>query len=324
MYDEGKVVSDLEKEIEEMEKALFTEAEDEGHPQEEESEESEGTATTDFEDTLNTEAPSFEEEVGVATEEKRTKKTRVSWKNRYRDLQSYADSRDNEYKSRIQSTEEQNLILLKRLESLESKKESPVTEMSSYFTQEDKDMLGEDTVSSLSSATEKAIEERLAPLKSQLKSETTRRIKAEEKRLKDSRTSTYNEFLDELNSLVPDYKKYNADRGFNQWLALRAEGSKVSRSVLLRNAESAGDAERVSQFFDAYKKLTTNPNEEVLKAQVAPDSSSSPATTTDKRKKMWTRTEWEETYDKVRFMSRDKGSKLMEALDDALLDGRVR
>lgn len=316
----------LEKEIEELNKMIFTEETSEEHPEQIDTEEEEITA--DLSDEVTQEVEDFEELTEVEVVEEEKPKKRVSWKKRYQDLQSFADSRKNVLESQVRGYKEEMLALKEQVDSLKDAiaEKHPTTKMNTLFSQEDIDMLGEDTVNSLSSATERVLEERLNPLKSELQKEKERRREAEKKQLINDKKVAYSKFLGKLGELAPNYESLNKDVGFNQWLALGDEHSGYPRSKLLLDAERSGNVFEVARMFNDYNKLI-NPNEEVLRAQVAPNSSSSAATPmTNRKKKVWTTDEIDIVYEKIRTgkIPSDKAQKFKDVIQDAVLDGRVQ
>lgn len=318
MVDESK----LAKEIEELENTIFGEVEVEEHSKETELEVEEIIESLSTDNTLDTEDSEINTELIV--EEEKPKK-RTNWRKRYTDLQSYADSTKYEMSQELREMQEQLHFANQEVETLKAKEKRPKSSLSELLTQQDKDMLGDETVDSLSSATKKVIDQSVNPLKEELKKERERRHLAEQKSMQDAKRVEYVEFEEELIKLSPEYAELNKDQKFTRWLSMKDTYSKASRFSLLRHAEKGRDALAVSRFFNEYLELTA-PKVDDLREQVAPNSSSSTSIPGNTKDKVWTKAEMDSTYAAIRSgeVSHEKGLKLMSAIEDAVLSGRVQ
>jgi hypothetical protein len=70
--------------------------------------------------------------------------------------------------------------------------------------------------------------------------------------------STEQSFWSTLNAMVPDWRDVNADPGFHGWLLEVDPLSGLSRQTFLDNAQRSFDAQRVAQFFNAWKGSAGN------------------------------------------------------------------
>lgn len=125
----------------------------------------------------------------------------------------------------------------------------------SAFSQEDRDVLGEETVGNVEKAIHQAVSSATAPLQSEL----LQMKKAERDRLRRAaqanQQSAYNAFTQRLSELVPDYPTINVDPDFVKWLKEVSPYSGAVRMTHFHQAENAGDVERVAQFFVEFKQL---------------------------------------------------------------------
>lgn len=135
------------------------------------------------------------------------------------------------------------------------------------------------------------------------------------------------DFYDSLTDKVPDWSKINADKSFHKWLDEADELTGSRRQDLLSQAEMARDAERVAKFFKAFvkasKKQVADTNM-ALEGQVAPNNTKAP--NTPPSKKLWTRGEIREFYERVRRgQISDKEAVTIESdIHAASIEGRVR
>jgi len=134
-------------------------------------------------------------------------------------------------------------------------------------------------------------------------------------------------FFEKLNAMVPDWMEINEDKEFHSWLDQYDDLAGRRRQDLLADAEGAKDATRVANFFNAWKKtqairkVTANRN---LESQVVP--SSTQTNTKPPGKKIWTRSEIAEFYQRAR--SGEIDPKQMVAIEAdihaAQLEKRIR
>ena len=120
----------------------------------------------------------------------------------------------------------------------------------SAFNEDVVDILGEDAVNAIRNSL-KAAQDEVRDLKAQLQNKETEDYEDRAKRLSDSNVE---DFMRNLNRLVPDLQEMNMDEGFNDWL--RSPGPYgIERLKLLHDAQSEFDYEKVAQFFTEYKQL---------------------------------------------------------------------
>lgn len=135
------------------------------------------------------------------------------------------------------------------------------------------------------------------------------------------------DFFTSLSDKVSDWAKINDDKAFHKWLDETDELTGMRRQDLLSQAEQARDAERVAKFFKAFKKTSNRQATETntaLETQLAPNNTKTPSTPS--AKKLWTRAEIKEFYDRMRRgQVPDKDAVAIEAdIHAASIEGRVR
>lgn len=271
---------------------------------------------------------------------------RRSWKtdfleleNRYVKLRQASDHHKFETKQQMAGLQERLLGAQEDVEKLKSyiteKNASQKGSINDVFSQEDIDVLGEGTVTSVHNAINNAVGAATQPLQTELLAMK----KAERDRLRGqaetNRSQAYTSFTGKLADLVPDYAKINMEPGFVTWLKQNSPYSGAPRMTHFRQAENAGDVERVAQFFVEYKQLMNAP-QQLLEQSVTPSGQggggAAPRTNNppqqDPDKKLYSMAFINQFYDddiagkyKGRENLRDK---LDAEIDQALTDGRVR
>lgn len=267
---------------------------------------------------------------------------RRSWKtdfleldNRYKLLRQASDRHKFETKQQMAAYQEQ---LLRSQEEVEHLKQMVVqmqqqAPQESPFSQEDIDVLGEGTVNSMQAAIRSAVEGATKPLQAEL----LQMKKAERDRLRASaqsnRDQAYSSFTQRLADLVPDYPSINVDPDFIKWLKEVSPYSGAQRMTHFHQAESAGDVERVAQFFVEFKQLKMR-GRQLLEESVTPSGkgggSAAPSTKRSEKpgEKIFSMAFINKFYDDDiagKYRGREAlRDKLDAEIDQALKDGRVR
>lgn len=136
-----------------------------------------------------------------------------------------------------------------------------------------------------------------------------------------------NDFFRSLTALVPDWEALNTDSNFIKWLEEVDELTGQTKQVLLSQAEQTRDATRVAKFFTSFKKASqswaANANHS-LESQVAPATNKSPDTPPSK--KVWTRGEINEFYNRLRKgqVSDTEAIAIEADITAASIEGRIR
>jgi hypothetical protein len=193
----------------------------------------------------------------------------------------------------------------------ETTKEDPYEGL---FTEEEKDLVGEETLAALKKAQDAALNSRLKPLQDQIEAERKRRIEIEKQQLEREKTELNVSFRQKLERLVPDYKKVDLDPKFGKWMAEPDEVSGYPRINMFKAAQSAGDVGRVAEFFKEYIKLTT-PEDKLAKKVTPAPANATPATPQKPKTSGLTLKEINKFYDDVtrgKYRSRPKEQQEME------------
>ena len=135
------------------------------------------------------------------------------------------------------------------------------------------------------------------------------------------------DFYTRLGQLVPDWVAVNENKSFHKWLAERDDLTGLERQEMLTQAEAEKSPERVSAFFNAFKKQTQSAVAQAsqrLETQVAPSAMSSDGPPPGKR--IWTRSQIADFYGQVRRgeLSDEKAVAIESEIQSASLEGRVR
>lgn len=134
-------------------------------------------------------------------------------------------------------------------------------------------------------------------------------------------------FFKSLTELVPDWEALNANDNFLKWLDEVDELTGETRQSLLSKAENQRDPVRAAKFFNLFKKTSQSwaassntSMEQQLVPPVNQPSASPPA------KKIWTRGEISDFYDRVRRGTiSDNDAIAIEAdITAATIEGRIR
>jgi hypothetical protein len=134
-------------------------------------------------------------------------------------------------------------------------------------------------------------------------------------------------FFKSLTEFVPDWEALNANDNFLKWLDEVDELTGETRQSLLSKAENQRDPVRAAKFFNMYKKTSQSwaaSSQTSLEQQIVPpvnQPSSSPPS-----KKIWTRGEISDFYDRVRRGTiSDNDAIAIEAdISSATIEGRIR
>lgn len=134
-------------------------------------------------------------------------------------------------------------------------------------------------------------------------------------------------FFRSLTEMVPDWEALNADTNFLNWLDEVDDLTGETRQALLGRAEQSRDPVRAAKFFNTYKKMSQTwaaKSAASLEQQIVPSTNQAPST--PQAKKIWTRAEITNFYDRVRRGSiSDADAIAIEAdIASASVEGRIR
>lgn len=134
-------------------------------------------------------------------------------------------------------------------------------------------------------------------------------------------------FFKSLTEMVPDWEALNADANFLNWLDGVDDLTGETRQALLGKAEQQRDPVRAAKFFNTYKKASQSwaaQSAASLEQQIVPPTSQAPSA--PQAKKIWTRAEITNFYDRVRRGTiSDADAIAIEAdIASASVEGRIR
>lgn len=267
--------------------------------------------------------------------------TRISWKKKYRELDKRFRNLKASNDSTIFELRKDLARSMKDCNEFSRKLSSANKELNSFKSQvdqsldllsdEEKDILGEDTINSFKKMNKASIEAAIAPLKEQL--EEARRLR-DEKLEEDARTQDLvanNNFLSRLEELVPNFTSIDHDPNFHVWMDGPDDYSGDQRKALFKRAQSIGDVGRVAQFFNEFKKLNSR-GEESLRQKISPtQATSKPVSTktvTSNPKKNYVSLKAVDKFlsdvAKGYYKGREKSMQEIEAkIDKAQREGRI-
>lgn len=235
------------------------------------------------------------------------------WEHRFKVLQG-------KYNSEVPRFSAENKDLKSRLEQLESEMvQLKATPPEPLVKQEEIDEYGEGLID----VARRIAREELATKQGEIDT-----LKAQIQNLTTATTNTAkNDFFKSLNAIVPEWEQINQDPNFLSWLDEVDELTGETKQSLLSKAEQARDASRVGKFFTSFKKTSSSwaaNSANALEQQVVPPTNKSPDTPPSK--KVWTRAEINEFYNRLRKGAvSDADAIAIEAdITAASIEGRIR
>ena len=135
------------------------------------------------------------------------------------------------------------------------------------------------------------------------------------------------DFYERLRTSVPDWEELNRNEGFLKWLSEYDELTEVQRQDSLDDAVRNNDAMRAARFFNKWKEMSGKQAaaaSKSMESQVVPSTST--VSTPPPGKKIWTRPEIQNFYEKARRGDiSDKDMVAIEAdIHAAQLEKRIR
>lgn len=268
--------------------------------------------------------------------EERKPQKRVSWKQRYSTLKAHHDTArfkdrqviDQAF-SRIAALEKENIKLREMLNS--APKVSSPKDFADVLTDEERDVLGDEGVASIDKLTQRAVEAAVAPLRERIAQQDAERITLSEQRAAEAREEAKSIFKQRLAKLVPDYAEIDLDPAFEAYLMAPDPTTGEKRFEYFKVAHSAGDVQRVADFFNAFKAIHRPPRPS-LETKVTPvGNTGTPPTHVNPQQgnvEVLSFADYEKfmrDVNKGRYRNRQSEAKEIEArFDRAMLEGRMR
>jgi len=331
-------LDDLEKEIEEMEKSVFgdpSEQKQEEATEEEGAEEVEEESTEVPDERSDTEThEEVPEETTDQVESESKKKAREDWKKRFTKYKAATDATIHQLRVDLAGALEQNSGMYKRVQDLVEEVRS-LKELSyskeDIFSDEEKDILGDDAINAIKKANASLVERQVKPLQEELKRREAETLKERELRAASEKERAFADFKARLSAHVKDLDEINLDPKFAEWLNTIEPGSGMQRMILFRRAENSQDVVRIAGFFNDYAAKRDS-HKNILKNKVTPTGSSVANSThvgkDTTNNKIWTTSQIDKFMDdQIRglFKGRETQEKEISAeIDLAISQGRVR
>ena len=279
----SSIAQKLEEETKQMEDKLYGKPAKPAAKPEEKKEEPEVTEepsvdaepdNDDTEDLLTSQESNDEHEEDNELEAKDKKTPRTDWKKRYRNFKASADATIYQLRQQNANLSEENLELSEKLEELTTQlRETSQQTFQSPLTDEEREILGDDAVSSLQKLVDAKVAAIVSPIKEELKAEKEARKKEREQEVKATRQANNSSFISRLEELVPDCVEIDKNRDFLAWMDEGDSVSGLSRKYIFQQAQAIGDVGRVAQFFKDWKSMT-NQGTETLDKHISPSKTS--------------------------------------------------
>jgi hypothetical protein len=252
----------LASEIEKLEKETYGEPSKE-EPTKEASEAAEEPVEQPVEETVETpveETLESEEPTDVAKEETQPAVSQPEdWEKRFKNFKATTDvtihglrQENMYYREEMQKQQDQIQDLAKKFAEQQSTVD-PFKDLS----EEERELIGEETLEILRKSQATIIQKEVAPIKEELAKERDLRNKQNERQLERDKQEVYQRFLTKLADLVPHYGAIDTNPQFIKWMEQPDPVSGYPRANIFKNAQAAGDVQRVADFFLEYEKLTT-------------------------------------------------------------------
>lgn len=145
--------------------------------------------------------------------------------------------------------------------------------------------------------------------------------------------SAHEMFFKSIQSSIPDFDRINSDPKFLSWLEGQDDFRAMPRASMLEEAVVSRDVNRVSRFFDEYKRSTGGsvadgrPVSPSLSSQITPRTGGSSSIPEGEQKPVFTMAEYEAEMNHLATLQlRDPegAAKRMKILDLAVQEGRVK
>jgi hypothetical protein len=181
------------------------------------------------------------------------------WESRFKTYKAHADITISGLRRSLLAAQEENLTLRDQIDDL-TKKFAKITsekkrDISQIFSDEERDLIGEETLKAMQKYNDAMLESAVAPLKSELEKEREARKKEQSKAVEEEKKAIQNEFLATLAKIVPNYAELDRNPRWLAWMKHPDEVSGVPRETLFLRAQANGDVGRVAEFFKEWQRL---------------------------------------------------------------------
>ena len=281
--------------------------------------------TIDAEDlTSSTEETSTDSKESDSTDDKAHQRT--NWKKRFINYKSSTDATIYKLRQENIRLNEDNLSYKNKVSELAVKVQELSTKTpQDVLSQEEREILGDDAVSSVQKLVDTKIRMVVDPLQKQLDEARTLQDKLQKDSIEESKVVNHNIFLSKLANIVPDYEEIDTDPKWLTWMKGIEDESGLAREYIFKEAYSIGDVRRVAQYFIEFKNATKSP----LERHVTPSNTNTNTTSIQRKTgpEVISMAFVNKFYDdciRGRYRGREKIKQEIELkIDRAIAEGRV-
>lgn len=299
---------DLDKEIEELEKQMFSSQEEQPEP---------------------TEQPIQAESAVV---EETQAPTQDQWEKRFKNYKASTDLTIRDLRADLANSKTKYANLQKEYAELVKKLREVPTKNEDIFTEEEIEILGEPAVNALNKGVKEIIDKKVKPLEEEVQRSRRDIADREAKEAQQLALTNYNKFLKKLGEKVPDYEIINTSDGFLKYMSEVDEDSGYPRSHLFRKAEEALDVKRIAEFFSDFKRTLPKRKEEVLDSAITPQGTRGDEAPVGKEKEPQVITrgfidKFYDDYNRGKYRGKEgraEAERIEQMIDRAVLEGRIR
>lgn len=201
------------------------------------------------------------------------------WRQRLSVLQGRMRDERQEFETRESALRAEVNDLKAQVKQLQQATKPAAVDLSTLFTPEQLDALGEDQAQAIASATFKAAQQQVdAALTEQRTAAETQRAQSNERAMERQKR----QFFDDLEERVPDWVAVNARQDWLEWLRETDPRTGRQRQAALTASEQAFDAQGVAAVFDAFKAAQApRPTPPVAAPRAAGATAAAPAANAD-------------------------------------------
>lgn len=218
--------------------------------------------TKDSIETLEKKQPEEEEVI-------KEKPQRTNWKKRYRNFKASTDATIHKLRQENVILSSENLKLSEKIDELSAKLVEIPQTVVDPLTPEEREILGDDAVSSLQKLVDAKVKAIVDPLQDQLKTEKELRKESQIAALEINQKATADSFLERLEDIIPDCLTIDANPQFLNWMKEIEPESGLVREEIFKTSKATGDVVRVAGFFNDWKTLQ-NQGETILDKHLTP------------------------------------------------------
>lgn len=277
------------------------------------------------------EVPADEAQVSNVVELKKPEPPVEDWQQKYQSLKGHFDAEVPRLHQQNKELASQLQEMQKQIAELNKPKPQPDTD-DRLVTKQDEDSFGSDLVDLQRRVAREVMREHVAPLQGELSKRDARIEQLENMLTRTQGDVTSMTFEQQLERVVPDFSKINADPKWVAWLdAVDSNGDSIRPRA--EAAYNAGDIGKVAKYVEAFKATLApvrknESNQQELRQQVAPPKTATPQSNVPQGERVYTEAEANRLWDKVTKLytqgKNDEGLSLENELSAAYSQGRIR